>query len=70
MCAAMFFRFQSFQAGSTLRYTPARSPSPYQPTPKPSPFVSSAPMREWRLWYRSEYCPWLSNSSIRTGVPE
>jgi hypothetical protein len=27
----------------------------YQPTPKPSPFVVSAPSREWRLWSISEW---------------
>ena len=28
---------------------PGVSLSPYQPTPKPSPFVVSAPSFEWRL---------------------
>ena len=36
-------RFRSFQAGSTLWKTPGVSPTPYQPIPKPSPFVVSAP---------------------------
>ena len=34
---------------------PARPPSPYQPTPKPSPFVVSAPSRECRLWSIREW---------------
>ena len=35
--------------------TAGDSLSPYQPTPKPSPFVSSAPICEWRLWTTSEF---------------
>ena len=31
-----------------------RVAAPYQPTPKPSPFVVSAPSFEWRLWWISE----------------
>ena len=31
------------------------SPTPYQPTPNPSPFVVVAPSRECRLWSISEY---------------
>ena len=30
--------------------------APYQPMPKPSPFVVSAPSVEWRLWSISECC--------------
>jgi hypothetical protein len=45
---------RSFQAGSMLWKTPGVSPTPYQPTPKPSPFVVSAPIVEWRLWSMSE----------------
>jgi hypothetical protein len=41
-------------AGSTLWKTPGVSPTPYQPLPKPSPFVVSAPSCEWRLWSISE----------------
>jgi hypothetical protein len=37
-----------------LRKTPGVFPTPYQPTPKPSPFVVSAPSCEWRLWSISE----------------
>ena len=48
-------RLRSFQAGSMLRKTPGVSWSPYQPRPKPSPLVSSAPSREWRLWTISEF---------------
>jgi len=48
-------RLRSFQAGSMLRKTPGVSCSPYQPRPKPSPLVSSAPSREWRLWTISEF---------------
>ena len=42
-CAASSRRLRSFQAGSMLWNGRASSPSPYQPTPKPSPFVVSAP---------------------------
>ena len=37
-----------------LWYTPGVSGVPYQPMPKPSPFVVSAPSFEWRLWSISE----------------
>ena len=37
-----------------LEHARASSPSPYQPTPKPSPFVVVAPSRECRLWSISE----------------
>ena len=47
-------RFLSFQAGSTLLNSAGASPSPYQPTPNPSPFVVSTPSFEWRLWSISE----------------
>ena len=56
MCPDNSRRLRSFQAGSMLRKTPGFSCSPYQPTPKPSPFVSSAPSREWRLCTISEFC--------------
>src|SRR3954464_14372338 len=63
-------RLRSFQAGSMLWKTPGVSWAPYQPTPKPSPFVSSAPICECRLWTISEFfCPYRSSSS-RTGEPE
>ena len=42
-------RFWSFQAGSTLRNTPGVTSVTYQPRPKPSPLVASAPSREWKL---------------------
>ena len=32
-----------------IRASTGSPPSPYQPTPKPSPLVVSAPSREWRL---------------------
>ena len=54
MCPASSRRLRSFQAGSTLRKTPGASPAPYQPSPKPSPFVVVAPSCEWRLWSISE----------------
>jgi hypothetical protein len=54
MCPASSRRFLSFHAGSTLLKTAGMSDSPYQPTPKPSPFVVSTPSREWRLWSMSE----------------
>ncbi len=53
-CAARSLRFRSLQAGSTLWNVPGVSWSPYQPMPKPSPFVVSAPIVEWRLWSISE----------------
>ena len=36
------------------RKTAGVAPAPYQPTPKPSPLVVSAPSRECRLWSMSE----------------
>ncbi len=42
------------QAGSTLWKTPGVGSSSYQPIPKPSPLVGSAPRRECRLWSISE----------------
>jgi hypothetical protein len=47
-------RLRSFQAGSVLWKTAGASCAPYQPIPNPSPFVSSAPICEWRLWTISE----------------
>jgi hypothetical protein len=70
MCADRSRRFRSFHAGSTLRKTPGVSPTPYQPIPKPSPFVVSAPSCEWRLWSISECSGLRINSSIGTGKPE
>jgi hypothetical protein len=55
MCRASSRRLRSFQAGSMLRKTPGSSPTPYQPIPKPSPLVVSAPSRECRLWSISEW---------------
>jgi hypothetical protein len=43
------------EAGSMLLKTAGVLLSPYQPTPKPSPFVVSAPSFEWRLWSMSEW---------------
>jgi hypothetical protein len=54
-CMASSRRLRSFQAGSTPRKTPGVGWAPYQPTPKPSPLVVSAPRREWRLCTISEY---------------
>src|SRR6187431_1451370 len=62
MCAERWRRFASDHAGATLRKTPGPSPIPYQPTPKPSPFVGSAPMRACRLW--STMPCGASNSSV------
>ena len=67
---ARSFRLRSFQAGSTLWNTPGVSPTPYQPSPNPSPFVVSAPSRECRLWSTSECLGLSRNSSIKTGDPE
>ena len=53
-CAARSRRFRSFHAGSMLWNVPGVSPTPYQPIPKPSPFVVSAPIVECRLWSMSE----------------
>ena len=50
--------------------TPGVSPSPYQPTPNPSPFVVVAPRRECKLWSISECLGLRSSSSMRTGEPE
>ena len=49
-------RLRSFQTGSVLRNTPGVSYAPYQPTPKPSPLVVVAPMRECLLWTTREFC--------------
>jgi hypothetical protein len=38
-----------------LRNTPGTGAASYQPTPKPSPFVVSAPSLECRLWSISEW---------------
>ena len=48
-------RLRSFQAGSIPWKTAGSSPMPYQPTPKPSPFVVVAPSRECRLWSIREW---------------
>src|SRR3954469_5967095 len=53
-----------------LRKTAGVSWSPYHPTPNPSPFVSSAPSCEWRLWTISECSGSYSNCSSATGDPE
>src|SRR3954454_13018654 len=63
-------RFWSFQAGSMLRKTPGVWETPYQPTPKPSPFVGSAPSRDERLWSTIEFVPAYSTSCMRMGEPE
>jgi hypothetical protein len=54
-------RFWSDQAGDTLRYTAGA----YQPSPMPSPFVGSAPMRAWRLWSTMP-CEVLKSSALAT----
>ena len=56
MCRESSCRLRSFQAGSMLWKIPGSSPTPYQPIPKPSPFVGSAPIVELRLWTISEWC--------------
>ena len=38
-----------------LRNTPGAGAASYQPMPKPSPFVVSAPSLECRLWSISEW---------------
>jgi hypothetical protein len=68
--AEISWRFRSFQAGSMLLKTPGTGPSPYQPTPKPSPFVGSAPRVECRLWTMRECSGLYKRSSRRTGPPE
>src|ERR1700712_1774983 len=69
MCPARWRRLASPQAGWTLWYTPGPSPVPYQPTPKPSPLVVSAPSRECRLWSIRPCLLLNSSSSIRMGLP-
>src|SRR5947209_18368683 len=61
-------RFASFQAGSVLRKIPGVAETPYQPTPKPSPLVVSAPSRECRLWSISECAGANRASSRRTSA--
>ena len=41
---------RSRQARDAVKDGRGLSIGPYQPTPKPSPFVVSTPRREWRLW--------------------
>lgn len=50
-------RLRLFQAGpmSLSRAGVSMSSCEYQPTPKPSPFVVSTPILEWRLWSISEW---------------
>src|SRR5881628_607919 len=61
----------SLHAGLTLRYRHGLwLPAPYQPSPKPSPFVVSTPIRECRLWSMREYSLLYRSSSMRIGVPE
>src|SRR3954463_748895 len=62
-------RFRSFQAGSPLGKPPGGPPTPYQPTPNPSPFVVSAPSRECRLWSINPCGELNSSSSMITGWP-
>jgi hypothetical protein len=66
-CAASSRRLASAQAGDTLRYSAGPSPVPYQPRPKPSPLVGSAPIRACRLWSTIPCCVLTSSSSISTG---
>ena len=70
MCAESSWRLRSFHAGSTLWKTPGVSPMPYQPIPKPSPLVVSAPSCECRLCTIRECCGLYSSSSISIGEPE
>ncbi len=70
MCAARSRRLRLFQAGSTLWKTPGVSAAPYQPMPKPSPFVVSAPSWEWRLWSMRECSGLYRSVSMLTGEPE
>ena len=69
-CRASSRRLRSFQAGSMLWKTPGVRVWSYQPTPKPSPFVVSAPIVECRLWSMSECFGLYRSISIRTGEPE
>src|SRR5215203_6016171 len=42
-------------------------PVPYQPSPKPSPLVGSAPIRACKLWSTIPWSVLKSSSSISTG---
>jgi hypothetical protein len=70
MCPESSSRFWSFHAGAMLWKTPGTWLEPYQPRPKPSPFVGSAPRRECRLWSISELPGVYSASLSRIGEPE
>src|SRR5215831_19848107 len=70
MCFDRSRRLRSFQAGSMPRKTAGASSSPYQPMPKPSPFVSSFPSRACRLWTINECSDPYSRSATSTGEPE
>jgi hypothetical protein len=63
-------RLRSFHAGSVLRNTPGFGWDEYHPTPKPSPFVVSAPKRECLLCTTSELVGLKRRSSKLTGEPE
>ena len=65
----MLRRFASFQAGLTDLKSPGVSASPYQPTPKPSPFVV-VPLRAWRLCSMSDLSGLSSSSSRWIDSPE
>ena len=68
-CMASSRRLRSFQAGSVPWKTPGVGWAPYQPTPKPSPLVVSAPSVECRLCTISECLGLYSSSSSRTESP-
>src|SRR3954453_22121062 len=70
MCSESSLRLLSFHAGSVLWKTPGVDGAPYQPTPKPSPLVGSAPSREWRLWLTGELGPSERAWVRRVGEPE
>jgi hypothetical protein len=48
---------------------PGDGAASYQPTPKPSPLVVSAPSRECRLWSISEWTGVYSTCVSRIGEP-
>ena len=72
ICVATSRRFSSFQAGWVLLNTTgvAPLPLPYQPMPKPSPFVVTPPSWACRLWSMIECSGRNSRSWARIGSPK
>jgi hypothetical protein len=62
-------RFSSLHAGRTSRNTPGTLRSPYQPSPKPSPFTAFLASRLLWLCTIRLCCGVVTNSSRKIGSP-